>query len=66
MNVETNIQSIAVGKNNGLGNYSGGSTNNNYNNNNTNIDTASLDDFIGATANTQGYRGLVIQPQAGD
>jgi len=65
MNVETNIQSIAVGKNNGYGNYSGGSTNNNYNNN-TNIDTASLDDFIGASANTQGYRGLVPAPMAGD
>lgn len=66
MNVETNIQSIAVGKNNGLGNYYGGSsnTNNNYNNN-TDIDLASLDDFIGATANTQGYRGLVPAPQAG-
>lgn len=63
MNVETNIQSIAVGKSNGYGNYTGGNT---TNNNNTNIDTASLDDFIGATANTQGYRGLVIQPQAGD
>lgn len=65
MNVETNIQSIAVAKSNGYGTGSGNTTNNNYNNN-TNIDTASLDDFIGATANTQGYRGLVIQPQAGD
>lgn len=66
MNVETNIQSIAVGKNNGLGNYYGGNsnTNNNYNNN-TDIDLASLDDFIGATANTQGYRGLVPATLAG-
>jgi hypothetical protein len=64
MNVETNIQSIAVGKSNGYGNYTGGNTTNN--NNTTNIDAASLDDFIGATANTQGYRGLVPSPLAGD
>ena len=66
MNVETNIQSIAVGKNNGLGNYYGGNTTNNNYNNNTNIDLTSLDDFIGATANTQGYRGLVPAPLAGE
>lgn len=66
MNVETNIQSIAVGKNNGLGNYYGGNTTNNNYNNNTNIDLTSLDDFIGATANTQGYRGLVPAPMAGE
>ena len=64
MNVETNIQSIAVGKSNGYGNYTGGNTTNN--NNTTNIDAVSLDDFIGATANTQGYRGLVPSPLAGD